>query len=469
GSVGGNPLGNLNEELKHVAHTTFTPAGDGMYYTICDYVGETTKINCEIYYRTRRPDGGWEAATKLPDFINVEGHTATQPNVGVMRDGRQVLFFASNRPGSTDGSLDIWYSTIESKGVCAEPVNLRELNTSEDEITPFYHNDEHTLYFSSKGYKTMGGYDIYKAEKTNSTWGNAENMGYPLNSSYNDAYYYLGKENKAYFSSNRLGATYLDKERETCCNDIYEAIYVDLRPSTYNALSQAPLEGATVHVVEITNPEAREDTKFDSHEYYFPLGFEKRYKVYATKDGWESSETIELTTEELEDSKTYLEKLYLTPKVDLRALTFDADSKQPLNGVGIELIELASNDKSPQMDEELAEYQYDLSYGKKYRLVASKPGWEVVRVEADDNGSENEMALEYSTMELTEPGSYLGKFYLRKLPPPLPQMVTVYFDNDKPGEDLEVPETEVNYKDSYDAYLMNRPMFESCFRDARKL
>jgi len=165
GSQGSNAPGGLNRDKEHVAHTAFTPDGSGMFYTICDYVEGTTRINCDIYYRDRRVDGGWENETKLPDFINVPGHTATQPNVAKMEDGRTVLFFASNKPGSIEGSLDIWYSTIESKGVCAQPVNLLEVNTKEDEATPFYHNKEHTLYFSSMGYQSMGGYDIFKTAK----------------------------------------------------------------------------------------------------------------------------------------------------------------------------------------------------------------------------------------------------------------------------------------------------------------
>ena len=455
GEKGVNVPDAINVKQKHVAHTAFTPDGSGMYYTICDYVGETTIINCEIYYKEKDFDDTWKKEVKLPDFINVPNYTSTQPNVGVMPDGRQVLFFTSNQPGSLDGSLDIWYSTIESKGVCAQPVNLREINTSQNDVTPFYHNEDHALFFSSEGYQNMGGYDIYKSKKTPSTWADVEHLGYPINSSYNDVYYsYNKKEAKAYFSSNRLGATFIDKERETCCNDIYEAIYADLRPQTFNAINKQPLDGVTVHVVEAPADNAREDTKYDDHEYYFPLGFEKQYNVYATKEGWEPSQTINISTEDLNNSMTFVQPLYLTPKVDLKAFTFDEITKEPLNGVTVELIEIVSDSRDPKTNENGNEYDYDLAYGKRYRVTAYKEGY-----------SEPEPII-VTTEELAEPKSFLEKFYLRKL---LPKSVVVYFDNDRPDEDKNVPETETNYENTFKDYIAKKEDFENRFRKARKL
>ena len=58
--------------------------------------------------------------------------------------------------------MDIFYSTLGEDGKWSEPVNLGEVvNTPLNEETPFICDDGKTLYFSSQGHTTIGGYDIF--------------------------------------------------------------------------------------------------------------------------------------------------------------------------------------------------------------------------------------------------------------------------------------------------------------------
>ena len=219
----GKPLRRgFNEKEKLTAHTTFGQGGKRIYYTICTYVGEVD-IRCQIHYREKTKRKRWSKPKKLPPFINMKGYTATHPNIG--RDpktGREVLYFVSDRPGGK-GQLDIWASLMDSLGKVTKPVNLSGINTEDNDITPFYHQNSNHLFFSSDGYQGMGGYDIYQASWGSDQWEKAEHTGVPLNSSYNDVYYFLNADStQAYFSSNRLGAFYLEKENKVCCNDIYK-------------------------------------------------------------------------------------------------------------------------------------------------------------------------------------------------------------------------------------------------------
>jgi hypothetical protein len=116
--------------------------------------------------------------------------------------------------------MDIYYSVIKN-GQYENPVNAgKNINTIEDDITPFYVNEINTLYFSSTWHKGLGNFDIFKSEYKNKLFAEVQNVGYPINSSYNDIYYSINsKKDKAFISSNRLGSYFEDKP--SCCNDIY--------------------------------------------------------------------------------------------------------------------------------------------------------------------------------------------------------------------------------------------------------
>jgi hypothetical protein len=83
------------------------------------------------------------------------------------------------------------------------------VNTAYDEDAPFMHSDGTTLFFSSNGHNTMGGYDIFKATLVDpdmNVWGKPENMGYPLNTVNDDIYFCLSEDGQTgYFSSERPG------------------------------------------------------------------------------------------------------------------------------------------------------------------------------------------------------------------------------------------------------------------------
>ena len=116
-----------------------------------------------------------------------------------------ILYFSSNRPGGY-GGFDIYKSEKDSLGEWGPAINLGEgVNTSKDEFCPFIHPNLHRLYFSSDGYSnTMGGFDIFQARFKNKKWGNVKNVGYPINTTYDDLGYTVTAEgNSAYYSSTK--------------------------------------------------------------------------------------------------------------------------------------------------------------------------------------------------------------------------------------------------------------------------
>jgi len=232
GTAKGRPLSRkFNETDKLTAHSSLTPDGRRIYYTICEYVKDLD-IRCDIFYRDLDSRKRWGKAKKLPASVNQPGTTSTHPSIG--KDpitGKEVLYFVSNRSGGK-GGLDVYQ--VEIKGDRFEAVeSLTTINTPEDDITPFYFSKSNTLYFSSKGYRGLGGFDIYQAQAGTSGWEIPAHTGYPLNSSYNDVYFSLNADStQAYISSNRPGSFFLEKENKACCNDIYEVKILPPPPPT---------------------------------------------------------------------------------------------------------------------------------------------------------------------------------------------------------------------------------------------
>lgn len=151
----------------------------------------------------------FEEPKKLNKNINTK-HQET--SLCLSADGN-TMYFASDRPGGL-GGLDIYVSRRGADGDWGEAELLQgPINTAYDDDAPFLAYDGKTLYFSSKGHNTMGGYDIFKS--TISESGELQepvNLGYPINGPDDDAHLVLTYDNrKGYFvSSDPSGYGYED-------------------------------------------------------------------------------------------------------------------------------------------------------------------------------------------------------------------------------------------------------------------
>jgi hypothetical protein len=207
----------FNASNIHNANTSFSEDLTKIFVSRCTAVN-SVEYSCQIYF-SQYTDGHWTVLKPLPPPINIFNSSNTQPCVAKI-NGREALFFSSNRVAGA-GGMDIWYSHFDKDLNFDTPVNAgKNVNTREDDITPWFVKEINTLYFSSTWHKGMGGFDIFKSEFKDNDFAEAENVGYPINSSYNDIYYSINwAKNKAYISSNRIGSYF--EEKQSCCNDIY--------------------------------------------------------------------------------------------------------------------------------------------------------------------------------------------------------------------------------------------------------
>lgn len=166
----------------------------------------------DIFLSTKNPDGSWSEPEPLNGNIN---STFSENSVSISPDGN-TLYFSSDRPITTNKQdLDIYYSKKDRNGEWGTAKNLGSvINTPYDEDGPFIDYDGKTLYFSSKGHKGMGGYDIYKTtyDETTDTWSEPINLGYPMNSPDNDVYFVSTRDGERgyYASAKSDGLGYMD-------------------------------------------------------------------------------------------------------------------------------------------------------------------------------------------------------------------------------------------------------------------
>ncbi len=143
----------------------------------------------------------WTKPKKLGTHVNTR--MGWESSVSITEDNRR-LFFSSDRPGGY-GGLDIWYCDLQPDSEWGEPQNLGPaINTIHNEDCPFIHFDDRTLFFSSDGHKTMGGFDVFSSvyNKDSSSWSKPRNIGYPINSTDDDMYFvYSADGSKGYMSS----------------------------------------------------------------------------------------------------------------------------------------------------------------------------------------------------------------------------------------------------------------------------
>jgi len=228
---------NPESDFFNLGSPAFSTDGQRLYFTICEKIQKGT--TCNIWYAEKKSDK-WTKSIKLKGGINGSGFSSKHPMITYNKRANQgeVLFFSSDRKGGS-GSFDIWYCEIDENKKLLTPVNLGpEINTPYDEVTPFFDSYSNALFFSSNGHLGMGEYDIFMV-KFNIPYNTdasvpdgyigtgsqhpVYNIGYPINSSADDYYFYLSSESKSgYFSSNRLGG--YSKDEGTCCDDIYAFI-----------------------------------------------------------------------------------------------------------------------------------------------------------------------------------------------------------------------------------------------------
>lgn len=167
-------------------------------------------------YHCERAKSTWLRPVRYNDNVN-EGKTTS----GCLSPDGNMLFFASERAGGMGGS-DIYISKKLPNGEWGTPQNAgQEINTPYKEDFPDMDKDGITLYFASEGHNSMGDYDLFKSRwlnKDSNIWTPCENLGYPINTTFDDRSISFTSDHRAAYISRYRPEGYGDL-------DIYRVVF----------------------------------------------------------------------------------------------------------------------------------------------------------------------------------------------------------------------------------------------------
>ena len=438
---------NFNDPKRHTANTAFSADGKVLIFNKCDYV-DVAVFSCELYF-SKATSAGWSVPVKLPETVNVSGHTTTQPCIRATKNGYYELYYVSDRPGGK-GKLDLWRAIFSGEGNFGQSENLAALNTDGDDVTPFFDEADKTLYFSTTGRWTVGGYDIYKSAWKNNTWQEPEHLDVPLNSSLDDLYFAPQNDGTALLTSNRDESTTIASD--ACCYDIYKATYlpIELKTLAFARPDEDPLAG-----VVFTLTEAPEEkplvTRFsgEKNEADFAIRRQKKYMVIAQKEFY-TPDTVYFTTNTLPKDRKFEEKLYLTPDIALAVKTFHEWTKDPLFGVQVRLYELPgvlADEKNTGVTSN--ETKMGVGGRRMFTIIAEKDGFlpDTAVVTAEE-------------LRAIKAGSTMHKnLFLSPANMSAYLPITLFFDNDQPDPRTRATTTQQTYEQTVERYMTRRELF----------
>lgn len=371
----------------HEGNATFNAKRTVMYFTRCPREKKKA-FGCDIWM-SKKVGNNYSEPVMLPlkpeqdkkdtNMITI-GHPTVSPD-------NLTLVFSSNMAGGLGGK-DLWKVALDKNGMpVGKPTNLgKDINSKDNEMFPFW-RDNGDLYFASNRIGGMGGMDIYRAAKTGEgTWGHAENMQSPINSSADDfGIIFDGDEERGMFISSRDGGKGEDDIWRFYVPDLVFALQGVVRDKVTGEL----LPDAKVEVVGTDGSNYSSLTDANGGFIFEESGKERyikentSYSIRASKEGY-LVVNDQITTIGLTESTTFVKEYALQPAakdvaIELPEVQFDLDkaslrpegkdSLQVLYETLIEnptiIIELAAHTDSRGSDK----YNLDLSQRRAQSCV----------------------------------------------------------------------------------------------------
>ncbi len=188
------PIGGEINTKEHDACVSISP--DGKVIFIYKSVG-----GGNIYYSRVKKDGTWREPLPVEGSVNSSYFETS----ACITNDKKEMYFISERPQKGLGNGDIWVAKKSGGSFTyKEAANLKSLNTVDDENSVFIHPNGQTLFFSSNGKGSIGGYDIFKSDFTNGAWSAPVNLGYPINTTGDEVGFTITADgNTAYLTARR--------------------------------------------------------------------------------------------------------------------------------------------------------------------------------------------------------------------------------------------------------------------------
>lgn len=343
----------------HESNVCFTKNLKTVYFTRNNYYKKRFKLSkggenlIQLYKAKVGDNGEWKDIEPMP--FNSNNYQTGHP---VLNEAEDKLYFTSDMPGGY-GLTDIYVVSIDKDGLYGTPKNLGpDVNTEGKEMFPTLRDKE--FYYSSDGKtENYGGLDIYKTELSDAGFPikKAVNVGEPLNSTKDDfSIIFTSKENKGYFSSNRLGGKgsddiYYFYKKEI---EVKEEIKPEPKPkpcnqyivgTARNGETKRVLSGVSVSLRNSLGVVIESQVTDDTGKYEFKAKCSTGYGLLGSKINYESDK-LSFTTPNKNNYKQGTELLLYPNRfvnvrgkwmIDINPIYFDLDQSYIRPDAAIEL------------------------------------------------------------------------------------------------------------------------------------
>lgn len=343
----GTPLLDLNTSNNEGAHC-LSPDGEYLFFTGCHM--QDSQGGCDLYITTKQ-DSQWIKPVNMGPTVNSRNWDA-QPSLSP--DGKR-LYFASERKGGK-GKSDIWYVDFKD-GKWGQPINAGDaINTEGNEASPYIHLDGQTLYFRSDGHVGMGDYDLFLSRWDKNEWGEAQNLGYPINSTGSEGALSVSTDGKYAYYASDVDNDNTDIFRFELPEELKPQKVTYFKAQVFDAESKDPMK-AVVEVYDIVADEKYMSDMTNSAGYLLASVPERsQYSIHVSAAGyifysdnivWQDTTSVN-SPQEL---KIYLQKIEKpvvatnnkkeTAPVILRNIFFETGSDQLLSSSDFEINKLS--------------------------------------------------------------------------------------------------------------------------------
>ncbi len=289
------------------------------------------------------------------------GHPWVSPNGA-------LLLFTSDKPGGFGGA-DIYSCKLEN-GKWGAPINLGGfVNTAGDEFNPTMINDS-ILFFASNGHGGFGGLDNFVSKLEAYGFGEAHNMGSPINSSQDDFALIMSSNGRdGYISSNRKGGFGFD--------DIYKFSlnYFTLLGTVIESETKKALADADIVIKDSVGNQTIMAKSDSDGNFFLPLQWENHYTIAASKKGYTSLKDASISTHNATITSDTLVLSIWENNLFAEGIIYSNETQLPLAGANVLLENLNTGKIDTLIVGPKGDYKFSILPDNKYKVSALKEGF----------------------------------------------------------------------------------------------
>lgn len=356
--------GDVNSRY-HESNFTMVPGGTEFFFTRNNFIDKKKGKSEEGIIKLKLYKGqinGMETSMVEELPLNSDDFSSTHPSMSP--DG-SVLYFASDMPGG-EGGKDIYYSRKLGNG-WSQPINMKAINTPGDEMFPFAHADG-TLYFSSNGHPGLGHLDVFYVKPQGDQ--QVVNMGYPVNSAWDDFAFYLdGNNEDGFISSDREGGTGNDDIYQLKLRRPMLEIYVQ------DSIAELPIEGAKVTVRDLTDNSQQEYVTDSSGFYTFKTYFAHAFEIIVETPDYGITKRV-VSTDPTSGELVFTKEVNLwSPPPAITGLVIDDSTQARIPGAEVEFIDLRRKTTQVRIADRNGRFHFKLAPTTYYEINVRQKGY----------------------------------------------------------------------------------------------